>query len=616
MPPKRSIPVAVWVFLLAFAVRLLVVIRLADSAHFLAASGDMRFYSDWALKIAHGHFTDHKAFYGLPGYAFFLGAIFAMVGFNPFAAGFLQAGSEAGIATLIFLIGRQIVSGSKGTDPSPKGTAVGGLAALGWIFFQPAQAFSAILMPTTWLVLAYWGIIWWSIQTPSQSPWRPWLWIGILTGVVSTMVATILFVLPMPAFAAIRNTRKLNIAAPAIALMLGGVLLGTAPCWLHNYFIAGEPVLLSAHSGVNFWIGNNPRATGYPKMPPGLRASQEGMLKDSIRVAETAVGHSLTRSEVSGFWSEQANRYIHTHPKTWAELMGRKVRNLWSAFQYDDLSIITALREDGVLTPGIRFGLVAALAIPGLVFAASRYPRSGWVIAGVVLHMAALLPVFVTERYRLAAVPGLLLLASIGLVDLWETLVWRAQGWWRWAVSYCLMAVGAVWVVSIPHHDESLWSLDYYNTGIKSLETGNLDRAQRKLELAFAYVPDNSEINFSLGNLWLKKHDRARAKRFYYQAIGIDPESLGALNNLAVLEIQDKNWKLAKALLNCALRVEPDDAKMRYILAFTKYNSGDVDGAKAELARALTLRPNQPEFNQLQDDILAGRPPKPFPIAP
>ena len=62
--------------------------------------------------------------------------------------------------------------------------------------------------------------------------------------------------------------------------------------------------------------------------------------------------------------------------------------------------------------------------------------------------------------------------------------------------------------------------------------------------------------------------------------------------------------------------MEPDDAKMRYILAFTKYNSGDVDGAKAELARALTLRPNQPEFNQLQDDILAGRPPKPFPIAP
>ena len=609
MPPKRSIPIAVWVFLLAFAVRLLVLTRLADSVHFLAASGDMKFYSDWGLKIARGHFTDHKAFYGLPGYPFFLGAVFSLFGFNPFAVGFLQAGSEAGIATLVFLIGRFVV-------PEPKGTAVGGLAALGWIFFQPAQAFSVVLMPTTWLVLAFWGILWWSMQTQSQSAWRPWLCIGTLTGVVSTIVATILFVLPLPAIAAIRNTRKLRTAAVAIALLLGGVLLGTAPCWLHNYFIAGEPVLLSAHSGVNFWIGNNPVATGYPKMPPGLRASQEGMLKDSIRMAETAAGHSLTRSDVSRYWSARANRYIHEYPRQWRALMLRKVQNLWNAFQYDDLSLITALDEDGVLTPGLRFGLVAALAIPGLVFALSRHPRSRWVIGGVLLHMAALLPVFVTERYRLAAVPGLLLLAAIGLVELWETFAWRADGWWRWATAYGVVAVCSVWFVSMPQQDEALWSLDCYNTGIKALETGNIDRAQQKLERAFAYVPDNSEISFVLGNLWLKKHDRTRAKQFYMQALRINPETLGALNNLAVLETEEKNWKFAKALLTGALRIEPEDAKMRYILAYVEYSAGEIDAAKADLGRALVARPDQPEFKQLHEDILANRPPKPFSIVP
>ena len=160
----------------------------------------------------------------------------------------------------------------------------------------------------------------------------------------------------------------------------------------------------------------------------------------------------------------------------------------------------------------------------------------------------------------------------------------------------------------MPQRDESLWSLDCYNTGIKALDSGQLDRAQEKLERAYAYVSDNSEISFSLGNLWLQKGDRARAKQFYMQAIRLNPDTLGALNNLAVLEVEEKHWKFARALLTCALRVEPDDAKVRYILAYTEYSAGDGQSAKAEIARALELRPGQKEFQQLQDDIVAGRP--------
>ena len=616
MLPKRSIPIAAWVFLLALAVRLLVLARLTDSPHLIASSGDMKFYSDWGLRVAGGHWTDHKAFYGLPGYPFFLGAVYAICGPNPFAVGFLQAFSEAGIAVLLFQMARAIVPGSKGT-------VVAGLASGGWIFFQPAQAFSAVLMPTTWVVFAFWGIVAWSMRLAdggqgeeSRSLWRPWLWIGLLTGFVAMTVATILFVLPLPMAAAARSLRKVHAVALACAVLILGVFLGAAPCWLHNYFVAGEPVFLSAHSGVNFWIGNNPRATGYPKMPPGLRASQEGMLKDSIRMAETAAGRPLTRSEVSRFWSAKAKAYIQEQPRQWRALMLKKVCNLWNAFQYDDLSLITALSEDGILTPGLRFGVVAALAFPGLVFAAGRHPRSLWAIAAVLLHLAALLPVFVTERYRLAAVPGLLLLAAIGLVDLWETLALREAWWWRWAAGYGCAGIAGVWFVSMPQRDESLWSLDCYNSGIKAYDAGLIDRAQQKLELAYAYVPDNSEINFALGNVWLKKQDRARAKQFYRQAIELNADTLGALNNLAVLAVEEKNWKFALALLARALRVEPDDAKMRYLLAYTEYSNGDREGAKAEIARALALRPEQREFKQLQEEILAGRPPTPFLVQP
>ena len=50
----------------------------------------MGFYNNWALRILKGQWTDHQAFYGLPGYAFFLAAIYSVIGYTPFIVGLLQ----------------------------------------------------------------------------------------------------------------------------------------------------------------------------------------------------------------------------------------------------------------------------------------------------------------------------------------------------------------------------------------------------------------------------------------------------------------------------------------------------------------------------------------------
>ncbi|MEI9897125.1 MAG: hypothetical protein WDN28_25495 [Chthoniobacter sp.] len=49
-----------------------------------------------------GQWTDHQAFYGLPGYAYCLALIFLLVGgFDPFVVGILQALFDAGIAVTV-----------------------------------------------------------------------------------------------------------------------------------------------------------------------------------------------------------------------------------------------------------------------------------------------------------------------------------------------------------------------------------------------------------------------------------------------------------------------------------------------------------------------------------
>jgi hypothetical protein len=613
-PVRHTLGVAHYLFAGVLLVRIVVLTRLSASAFLLPMRGDMHFYDHWAQRILHGQLTDHLAFYGLPLYAYWLALIYKLVGYGPFVPGLLQAGIDAATAVIIYQLGICVFSPSRdqsrvATDeplgPTNRGQFIGAAAALGWAFLLPAQTYAAILMPTVWLVFAFWFVVWRIVKTSVAPGPRESLLFGALIGFVAMAVATILFLLPLligaiclrPSRA---SGRALTSKVTAVALLLVGVVVGAAPCWFHNYFVARDPVFLSAHSGVNFWIGNNPVATGYPRFPPGLHAGQEVMLQDSINVAEKTAGHPLRRSQVSAFWSAKAKNYIGDHLGDWLRLLGTKTKNFWNAFQYDDLSMITALQEHGVVFPGLRFGLVAALAIPGLLIASFWIPISRWIAAAVVLQMIALLPVFITERYRLAAVPGLLVFAGFGLSILWEAC---ATSQIRFASGYLVLLVGSTIFVAWPVRDPSLWALDTYNSGWQAFESGDLALAEQKLQLAYAYVPENAETNFAVGNLRLAQGRKAEAKSFYLATLRLDPTHEGSYNNLGILALQETHWRLAADFFRKALDQNPREDKTYYLLAQAQFNARDLASARVAISQALKLNSNQPEFQALSEQI-------------
>ncbi|PYL37706.1 MAG: hypothetical protein DMF34_09350 [Verrucomicrobia bacterium] len=615
---RHSVGASVYIFVAVFLLRIVVLTRLTGSPFLLPMRGDMHFYDDWAQRILHGQLTDHLAFYGLPLYAYLLALIYKLAGYGPFVPGLLQACLDAGTAVVLYKLGVSVFSppseGEPGKTPvgllsfvlRKGGHFVGILAAIGWAFFVPAQAYAVILMPTVWSVFIFWFLLWLIVRARSAPSGPASFVYGLFTGVAAMGVATILFLTPLLLAAIIfkpllpSHERSRMVKLSAIALFFLGIGAGTSPCWIHNYFVARDPVFLSAHSGVNFWIGNNPVATGYPRFPPGLHAGQEVMLKESINVAEKAAGRPLKRSEVSAYWFAKAKAYIGRHIGSWLNLLWTKACNFWNAFQYDDLSMITALREHHVIFPGLRFGIVAALAIPGLLIAWIALPLSRWITAAVVLHMISLLSVFVTERYRLAAVPGLLLFAAYGTWIFWESCVMAN---YRRAGIYVLFLVLATWIVSIPKRDPSLWALDSYNAGWQALESNELPLAEQKLKVAYAYVPENAEVNFALGNLRLAQGDKPTAKSYYFAALHLDPNHEGAYNNLGILALEEKRWSLAAKLFAKALQQDPNDAKTHYLLAKILLVERDLENARKEIDRAIELEPNQPEFAKLRQQI-------------
>ena len=595
-----------YVFAGVLLIRVVVLARLTISPYLLPTHGDMHFYDDWGQRLLSGQLTDHQAFYGLPGYAYLLAALYKLAGYSPFVPALLQTLLDAGTAMLIYKVSIGIFPGT-----AKRHAQIAGLvAAAGWALFVPAQTYAAILMPTAWVVFIFWLIVWRIISRKNAPEVWEALTLGLLVGLTATAIATILFLIPFLIGAillkpAISTHSQLRTRISALVLLFLGAAVGTSPCWVHNRLIAHDHVFLSAHGGINFWIGNNPSANGYPRFPPGLRAGQAAMLQDSIDAAESAAGHSLKRGEVSHYWSAKARDYIEGDPAAWLRLLALKLRTFWSAFQYDDLSIITILREQRVTFPGIYFGLVAAFALPAMILGWKTAPAGRWVTLAIALQMLALLPVFTTERYRLPVVPGLLVFAAFGLVMFFSNL---AAGKFRPALSYIVLLTVSTVFISWPQRDPSLWALDAYNSGWQALESNNLALAEKKLDVAYAYVPDNSETVFALGNLRLAQQKTDDALAFYWAVLSIDPKHKGALNNLGVIALDSRDYANAETWFRRAAQIDPANAKTHFLLAKTFLGQGHREAAQTEIDAALRLKPDQPEFRTLSEQIKVGPP--------
>ena len=602
------------VFAAVLLIRLFSLGQLAGSAALLPSGGDMSFYHDWAQRILHGEWTDHHAFYGLPLYAYWLAALYRIFGTTPFVPAFIQSAADAGTAVLLYKIAALAFREANTQCPTPTrwwhfqpAELIGLAAAAGWALFVPAQTYAIVLMPTSLFVFVFWYVVWQIVRRPEAPTSRAYFLLGTLLGATAMAVATILSLLVLLA-AAIwlkwrPRERRLRTALTASALLLSGTIVGTAPCWLHNALVARDPVFLSAHDGVNLWIGNNPEATGYPHFPE-MHAGQAAMLRDSISLAETAAGRSLRRSETSAYWSRRAHDYIREHPAAWLKLLARKIANFWNAWQYDDLGVIARFRQQGITLPGIYFGLVAALALPGICLAMPTFAQSRWICGAIGLQMLTLLPVFVTERYRIAAVPGLLLFAGFFVWRLWlDCSRFNAR-----SIPLDVGLLGAATLLaSVPRNDPALWALDFYNAGWQALEAKDLPLAQEKLDRAYAYVPENAEINLALGNLAMERGDTATAERYYVDAIQIDPNHRSALSNLAVIALDEHQPQRAADLLRAAMKSGLSEAKTHYLLALAEYQLGHSDLALSEINAAVRLNPTQHEFVELRDQIRAGR---------
>ena len=389
----------------AFAVRGLLLVEIAGTPYFEIGNIDSTAYQRWAARLAAGAWLPTGTFYQSPFYAYFLAGLYRLVGIGPWAPRVVQVALGSLSPALVYAIGARLFS-----------RRIGWIAGLGLALYGPIVLEEITFSKTSLLVvtaLAGFALYLWDAPRRRDAAM---LASGVVFGI--TIVGAGQWLLPVAGLAAWAPRMAAGQRRPGLALaFVAGVLVVILPLVVWNSAKGGGLVLTSGDAGLNFYNGNNERASGLPAPPPGVRDVPQYEEADARRLAEQALGRPLAPAEVARYWSGRGLVWIVFHPGDWLVVVGRKLATLWNAFEIPDNYEYAFMRAHflPLLRPLLTFALVAPLALVG---AAMPFWRRADVTALYIAcfgYLAAVLTFYVRGRYRIPAVPFLLVFAALAL---------------------------------------------------------------------------------------------------------------------------------------------------------------------------------------------------------
>jgi 4-amino-4-deoxy-L-arabinose transferase-like glycosyltransferase len=482
--PRLDARTARWLALLTLAavvLRLAWLFELALLPWFEQHTTDSYLYDRAARRIAGGDLLlGHEPMVMSPGYFYFLGGVYACFGAGPWAIRIVQVVLGAATVPMTFFVARRIVA-------PPAALFAAGLVA----FAGPMIFFDGLLLPESPAALALTSLALTVLRARETKTLRDASLAGALGGLGAVLRPNVLFVLPivwgLVASAGVSGRAK----AAALACAVGASVLLVAPVTARNYVASHELVVLTTHGGLNLFVGNGPGATGTFRVPAEVPGADSPFAQFAAfdREAERAVGHPVDAAEADAYWRDRVVDQVAAHPLDAVVLLARKTHLFFNA---RDLGLVLshefARRVSAVLGgPLVQFGLVAPLALVGLLLAAfARRGRPEWTLAMLTLGLVtSVIVVFVTDRYRTPMMPLLVVMAVWLLTKLRALAQERA----RRALVLLGLALALAGVAAWPAAGDRHFDRDYAALAVGYEELGAPFAADESIAEALRIAP-------------------------------------------------------------------------------------------------------------------------------
>ena len=611
--------VAIWA--VAFTIRVAYIWQIRPSPFFDVLLGDARGYDAWAQQIAGGDWIGQGVFYQAPLYPYFLGAIYSIAGRDLFLTRICQAIIGASTCALLALAGRRLHS-----------ERVGLLAGVGLAIYAPAIFFDGLLQKSV-LDLFFVSLVLWLLSGLVNHPVMRsrWFSLGLALGALAlTRENGLVLIVPILVWRLLQpdvSWQSSTVRSTMLAFALG-LLLVLLPVAVRNRAVGGEWHMTTSQFGPNLYLGNNANADGTAGFLRQGRGAVEYERQDATDLAQAAEGRTLTPREISSYWTRQALAYIRANPWEWTKLEARKAMLLANAAELIDTESQDSYEEwSPVLQVAARvgrFGLLAPLAVLGVVVGWSDRRRLWLYYALAATYAASVLLFFVSARYRLPLVPFLMLFAAVGL-SLLPSFI-RATGKGRVAVTAAgIIAVATfvnwpVWPAAVMRaatannlgnalqdvrrfHEAELqyrraiqiqpdYAPSYVNLGAALLAQNRPEEAIDAYTRASAIAPADLDLDTRMGIALVKAGRPADAVRPFQQALARGETSAGLYLNLAESLMAAKRHEEAIGVFREALARHPENSALRFQFGTILLEHSRFAEAIAEFKAGLAVSPD------------------------
>ncbi|MFK8115360.1 MAG: glycosyltransferase family 39 protein [Rubripirellula sp.] len=540
---------------LAFLMRMMHVMNTFEVPTVVTLLGDARGYFEWGERIAAGNWYGDQTFYQAPLYPYFLALLFKVFGSSITAVRIVQSLLGVASVALLGIAGRRMFT--------PR---VGVVAAIMLAVYPPAIYYDGIIQKASLAAFLLCGLL----AACATLRDRPRVWLAVLTGatlglLVITRENALLWVPIVPFWIAVAFSpetlqKRLVLAASCV----GGLALILLPVAARNASLGGEWSPTTFQAGPNFYIGNNALATGIYQ--PLVAGHETPMFEraDAQRLAEQALGKTLSAREVSKFWMARSFDEIKQNPVRWVQLLFAKTLMVVNRYEVPDVESMYVFREYSLPLKVARlwhFGILFPVAIWGLIVTRANW-RELWLYHLLTATMiAAVAGFFILGRYRLPVAVLAIPFAAVGLIDLFTRV--RAK-----RSRPITIAIGAVLLVAVGcnfrvHDEASLNASSYMNLGVSAGRSGNLRESIEWLEKAITAFPESAESNFNLGRAWSISKQPAKAIPCYQRALLVKPNLVGADRFLAMDLERIGQPQAALVHYRRAIEIDPNDEASR-----------------------------------------------------
>jgi tetratricopeptide (TPR) repeat protein len=590
--PARALadPWPAVIFAAALAVRALYLATVVGDPFFtyLEHIPDAHLFNNWAASIAAGKdlYGDQAFFIG-PLYGYFLAVIYKIFGQNLFLVRVIHIILGAATAAFVYSTARRAFN---------KTAAL--IAGFAWAVFLPALFFESLVLPAA-LVCFLVSVGLYAAVVGLGENGKTWHFavagsaLGLAVLDRGNLVLAVIAGAVLLAFVATRPRWR-----TVVAFVLPVVVL-VAVTTVRNAVVARDFVPISSQGGVNFYIGNGPGAIGVYRTPFDISGRPETLnVTAATEIAEAATGREMKPSAVSNYWLARGLEQLRDNPWWGVRLYWQKLRLFANNLEVSlnaDYYFMRFVTPFHLWVPP-WFGLAFAFGLAGTILAfTERSPARWFLLVYAAAYALSVIAFFVTSRYRLPALPALVMLASGGAVWLVGLFVRRD---WKAASVVSIVVIGgflfSLW--RLPGGDpEAGFAQSYYRYGKYYFEEGKYDEAVKYLAKATEHDPAYAPSYRLLGICYEERNLPNSALDAFEMAVALDPEN--PANNYNLGAAFNKRGRVDEAVfyLHRAVEKAPDRADYWRELGRAYTAAREYTSARTAYKRSLEIEPKNAE---------------------